>query len=224
MSCEDFSSLQRLLRVTAYILRAVNRFKTEGKSDPILPITLTPQEVAAAEKLWITHAQKDLVIQKDFYALRCQFVLFLDDKGLWRCGGLLQNADIPFAAKHPVLLPRKLPLTALIPRNAHQHVGHNGVKETLTELRQRYWVVRGQSLIRAIIHRCTTCKKHEGAPIVGPPPPPLPEFRQRRPCFHLYGCGFCWPPVCSKRVFRWQQECMDLYLLSHLSHPFGHCT
>ena len=170
MSCEDFSSLQRLLRVTAYILRAVNHFKAKGKPDPILPITLTPQEIAAAEKLWITHAQKDLVVQKDFDALRCQFGLFFDDKGLWRCGSWLQNADIPFAAKHPVLLPRKHPLTALIACNAHLHVDHNGVKETLTELRQRYWVVRGRSLIRAIIHRCTTCKKHEGAPIVGPPP------------------------------------------------------
>ena len=194
MSCEDFSSFQRLLRVTAYILRAVNRFKAKGKPDPILPITLTPQEIATAEKLWITHAQKDLVVQKDFDALRCQFGLFLDDKGLWRCGGRLQNADIPFAAKHPVLLPRKYSLTALIACNAHLHVDHNGVKETLTELRQRYWVVRGRSLIRAIIHRCTTCKKHEGAPVVGPPPPPLPEFRVKEdPAFTYTGVDFAGP-------------------------------
>ena len=155
---------------------------------------MTPQEIATAEKLWITHAQKDLVVQKDFDALRCQFGLFLDDKGLWRCGGRLQNADIPFAAKHPVLLPRKYSLTALIACNAHLHVDHNGVKETLTELRQRYWVVRGRSLIRAIIHRCTTCKKHEGAPVVGPPPPPLPEFRVKEdPAFTYTGVDFAGP-------------------------------
>ena len=46
-----------------------NRFKAKGKPDPILPITLTPQEIATMEKLWITHAQNDLVIQKDFDAL-----------------------------------------------------------------------------------------------------------------------------------------------------------
>jgi len=45
MSCEDFSSLQMLLRVTAYILRAVNRIKAKGKSDSNLPITLIHQEI-----------------------------------------------------------------------------------------------------------------------------------------------------------------------------------
>ena len=193
ISCADFSSLQRLLRVTAYVLRAVNSFKAKN-SDSNLPTILTPQEISTAEGHWITHAQKELVLQKDFDTLRCQFGLFLDDKGLWRCGGRLQNASIPFTAKHPVLLPRKHHFTALVVCDAHQRVSHNGVKETLTEVRQRYWVVRGRSLIRAIIHRCTTCKKHEGAPFDSPPPPPLPEFRIKEdPAFTYTGVDFAGP-------------------------------
>ena len=127
--------------------------------------------------------------RKTWSSLKCQFGLFLDDKGLWRCGGRLQNADIPFAAKHPVLLPRKHTLTALIAHNAHQRVGHNGVKETLTELRQRYWVVRGRSLIRAILDRCTTTSTSARIQSQG------------RPSFHLYRRRFCRSPVCSKRIF-----------------------
>ena len=193
ISCADFSSLQRLLRVTAYVLRAVNSFKAKN-SDSNLPTILTPQEISTAEGHWITHAQKELVLQKDFDTLRCQFGLFLDDKGLWRCGSRLQNASIPFTAKHPVLLPRKHHFTALVVCDAHQRVSHNGVKETLTEVRQRYWVVRGRSLIRAIIHRCTTCKKHEGAPFDSPPPPPLPEFRIKEdPAFTYTGVDFAGP-------------------------------
>ena len=147
MTCTDYSSFSKLLRVTAYVLRAVSYFKTKKKSDIKHSTTLTPQEIAAAEKLWVGHAQRELVLQKDFDALRNQFGLFLDNNGLWRCGGRLQNADIPFASKHPILLPRKHPFTALIVLDAHQRVGHNGVKETLTEVRQRYWVVRGRSLV-----------------------------------------------------------------------------
>ena len=193
VSCSNFSSLRRLIRVTAYVLRAVNRFKAK-ESDSNLPITLSPQEIAAAERLWITHAQNELVLQKDFETLRRQFGLFLDDKGLWRCGGRLQNADLPFSTKHPVLLPRKHPFTTLVVHDAHQRVGHNGVKETLTEVRQRYWVVKGRSFIRATIHRCTTCKKHEGSPFTGPPPPPLPEFRIKEdPAFTYTGVDFAGP-------------------------------
>ena len=194
ISCEDFSTLQRLLRVTAYVQRAVNHFKTRKASDPNHQITLTPPEIATAEMLWITHVQKELVLQKDFDILRSQFGLFLDDRGLWRCGGRLQNADMPFTAKHPVLLPRKHPFTALIIRDAHQRVRHNGVKETLTEIRRRYWIVKGRNLIKAIIHGCTVCKKHEGAPFDGPPPPPLPEFRiKENPAFTYTGADFAGP-------------------------------
>ena len=50
-------SLQRLLRVTAYVLKAVERFKSK-------PVVLTPQLVANSELLWITQVQKDLVQQR----------------------------------------------------------------------------------------------------------------------------------------------------------------
>ena len=104
MHCADFSSFRKLLRVTAYVQRAVDSFKAKRNSDSNLriPITLTPQEIANAERLWITNAQRELALQKDFAPLRHQFGLFLDDKGLWRCGGRLQNADLPFPAKHPI--------------------------------------------------------------------------------------------------------------------------
>ena len=193
MSCSDFSSLRRLIRVTAYVLRAVSRFKAKT-SNSNLPSTLTPQEIATAEKLWIVQAQHDLVLQKDFDSLKRQFGLFLDEKGLWRCSGRLQNADLPFTAKHPILLPRKHPYTSLLVDDAHRRVSHNGVKETLTEVRQRYWIVKGRSLVRAAIHRCVTCKKHEGSPFSGPPPPPLPEFRIKEdPAFTYTGVDFAGP-------------------------------
>ena len=157
---KDFSDLQRLLRVTAYVLRAVDRFKVKKNSHSIPPSELTPQEITAAELLWISHAQKELVFQGNFNILKHQLGLFLNDKGLWRCGGRLQNAEIPYSAKYPVLLPRSQQLTALVVRDAHLCVYHNGVKETLTEVRRRYWVIKGRSLTRAIVHRCTICKRY----------------------------------------------------------------
>ena len=106
--CEDFGDLQKLLRVTTYVLRAVERFKTKRSSRADRAKTLTPQEISASELLWVTHVQRELVQQKDFSTLRNQFRLYCDEKGLWRCGGRLQNADIPYAARHQILLPRIL--------------------------------------------------------------------------------------------------------------------
>ena len=41
-----------------------------------------------------------------------QFKLFTDDSGLLRCGGRLQNANMPFNMKYPILLPPKHHFTA----------------------------------------------------------------------------------------------------------------
>ena len=54
---------------------------------------------------------------------------------------------------------------------------HSGVKSTLTEVRSRYWIVKGRQFVRKIIFRCVRCRKHQAKPYQPPPPPPLPSFR-----------------------------------------------
>ena len=51
---------------------------------------------------------------------------------------------------------------------------HNGVKETLTGLRSKFWVVKGPQTVRKVISSCATCRKR---PYNAPPQPPLPDFR-----------------------------------------------
>jgi len=54
------------------------------------------------------------------------------------------EADLSHSSKHPALLCRDHPLVALIITNAHERVGHNGVCDTLTEIRSKYWIVKGR--------------------------------------------------------------------------------
>ena len=58
--------------------------------------------------------------------------------------------------------------------DCHKRVLHNGV---LTELRARFWVVKGRSVVKQIIRKCTICRRIEGLPYRPPKPPPLPRFR-----------------------------------------------
>ena len=193
MNLQDYSDFTRLRRVTAYVLRAVKRFKN-GSSSPTNSSSPTAEELGDAERLWITHAQTQLIQAKHFSTWQKQLDLFIDDKGLWRCGGRLHNADIPYGTKHPVLLPRDHRFTLMIVQDAHERVGHNGVRETLTEVRGKFWIVKGRSLVRSVIHRCVLCRRFEGAAYRAPPPPPLPEFRVREePPFTFTGVDFAGP-------------------------------
>lgn len=185
-----YSTLSRLIGVTVKVLRAVRRFKNmrTGKTNP----TMNPvEESQEAERLWVKSAQKTFT---DFKTLAKQFNLFKDEGGVWRCGGRLANAELPYAVKFPILLPRSHPITSLIVKQAHEHVIHNGVKETLTEIRSQYWIPRGRSLTRKIIHQCVTCRRFEGLPFKAPQPPPLPECRVKEtPAFSFTGVDFAGP-------------------------------
>ena len=80
----------------------------------------------------------------------------------------------------PILLLRDHPLTELLVLKAHARVFHNGVKETLTEVRAKYWILKGRWLVKQILHKCLVCRRFEGRPYSAPVPPPLPDFQVQR--------------------------------------------
>ena len=126
---------------------------------------------------------------------------------MWR------QATLPFETKHPVFLDSQHHLATLIVRDAHDKVQHNGVSETLAELRDNYWIVRGRSFVKKALHKCVTSRRFEGRPHYPPPPPPLPAFRvTEAPAFTYTGVDYV-GPLFIKSVNRIQGLDMPLYLL-----------
>jgi hypothetical protein len=151
-------------------------------------------EAEIAENIWFKQIQLDLQHHPSFENWRKQFGLFWDKNGIIRCMGRISKANLPDETKHPILLNAKSKLTELIVRESHNRVYHNGVKETLTELRSRFWIIRGRQFVRKVIHSCVICKKHEGKPYALPAAPPLPDFRiQQQPPFTSTGVDFAGP-------------------------------
>ena len=71
---------------------------------------------------------------------------------------------------------------------------HNGVKEILTELRTRFWVVRGSQIIRKMASKCVKCKRLGGKHYALPKTAPLPKFRvEETPAFTNTGIDFAGP-------------------------------
>ena len=194
IDCKRFSALSRLLRVTAQVLRAVEKFKNWKNHQGNTHSTVTLGQMTEARLLWVKDAQQSMSQKSDFESHKRQFNLFKDEKGVWRCEGRLSNAGVPYAVKNPILLPRSHPLTTLIVREAHERVFYNGIKETLTEIRRKYWILRVRSLTRQIIHRCVLCRRLEGMSFKPPPPSPLPTFRVKEdPAFTYTGIDFAGP-------------------------------
>lgn len=123
-----------------------------------------------------------------------QLGIFIDTEGLLRCRGRLQNTDLPFSTQFPLILPRESHFTMLIVRQAHEQVYHNGVKDTLAQVRSKYWIIRGRSLVKRLIGQCVICRRLEGLSYIAPPPPPLPPYRVREaPPFDCSGVDYAGP-------------------------------
>lgn len=91
-------------------------------------------------------------------------------------------------------------MTELIIRNCHTRVYHSGLRATLAELRSKYWIPRGHQSVKAILHQCSICKRHEGKAYSTPPTAELPHFRVRQEePFSKTGVDFA-GPLYIKRV------------------------
>ena len=92
------------------------------------------------------------------------------------------------------VLPSKHRSTNLIIQDVHSEIKHSGLKDTLTAIRERFWIPRDREAVRGILRKCVTCKKVEGVPYRPLPTPDLPMERvSLDPLFAHTGLDFLGP-------------------------------
>ena len=176
IDCKKFSRLDRLLTITALVLRFIRKLKSLGR-EALVPVDIPEEDIFKAEELWIRDIQTKLTSNTNFRNWEGECGVFPYPSGIFRCGGRLANAELSESEKHPALLDASHYFTLLIVGACHESVHHNGVKETLTELQSRFWIVHGRQVVKKILHGCTICHRLQGKPYSPPIPPALPSFR-----------------------------------------------
>ena len=213
---QRFSSWRRLLRVIAWILRLISRSKrarhqksqkTGKRQNDSLEKVLEPDEISNAERYWVRETQRER-FSEELTTLRAggsvlrssplwRLSPFVGSDGILRVGGRLEMSNLPYDAKHPVILPKKHYISKLVIAFIHNQGHHNlGVNFTLAELRQKYWIINGREEIKRWKRECNVCKlgrRRRGEQIMAP----LPEARLGTSlrCFALCGVDFAGPFV-----------------------------
>lgn len=136
-----------------------------------------------------------------------QLTPFLDNRGLLCVGGRLDNAQLPYETRHPVILPPRAVLTSLIIWKTHQDRAHASVDQTLQEVRQQYWVPKGRITVQRFLRPCLFCKRLNARPIQ-PIMADLPPFRleSHLPVFANTGVDYFGPveiKILRSRAKRW---------------------
>lgn len=139
MLLERFSSLQRLLRVVSYCLRFTWNCMMQGEFR--VNGNLTSDELEQVISCVVKLSQKD-TFKTEIHDLKnngfvsqksklLQLKPILDEKGIIRVGGRLTKSDLPYEARHPIILDNKCSLTKLIIIAEHERLLHAGPQAVL---------------------------------------------------------------------------------------------
>ena len=205
INADRFSSLDKLLRVTCYVIRFRNKLvellrnknkQRRSKRNTVnISDLLTADDLSKSKLLWVKAVQEDLSTdERKFKQLQKQLDLFCDENHLWRCGGRLQHADISYDIKFPYVLPKESRFTKLVVMNSHKEVKCNGAKETLNHMREEFWVTKARNYVKKIIKGCLRCIATEGKSYDYPKAPGLPDYRVKKDvCFSYTGIDYAGP-------------------------------
>lgn len=117
-----------------------------------------------------------------------------------------------YQTRNLALLPRDHHQTNLFIEQCHKKVHHGGVRETLTELRTRFWVSKGRQAVKQSIRKCVVCKRYEGTAYPAPVTAQLPSFRtQEAPPFAKVGVDFAGPLYVKKSDGQMQKVYIALF-------------
>ena len=209
----DFSRFDKIVRVLAWILRFFNNWRTKTKEKHEY---LIPEETRKATTILVKDIQqqefdeeidelsKNREVGKE--SKLYQFKPFLDENGILRIGGRLKNAPIPFDAKHQILIPNGH-IGKLIAEKFHRDYEHIGVNQTLSEVRQKYWILNGRVITKKVIRSCIKCQRFKSKPEI----PTMVDLLESRinldqPPFTNTGVDFFGPLLIKqgrKRLKRW---------------------
>jgi len=56
-------------------------------------------------------------------------------------------------------------------------VHHDGIRETLSAVRETHWIPQGRAAVKKIIRSCVVCQRFEGRPYLSPMMSDLPPER-----------------------------------------------
>ncbi|XP_076660338.1 uncharacterized protein LOC143363666 [Halictus rubicundus] len=201
---DRYSCIKRLRRVISYCLRFLPANRMTG------PISIKELERANEKIIQLTqaHAFSDEISDlKSKSGLNNKSKLrslnpFIDEKGILRVGGRLQNSDLEYERKHPILLPKGHHITDIIIRDIHIENYHSGLTATLYNVRQTYWPIDGKNTTRKILRNCVKCFR------VHPPTTnyvmgnlPATRVLETRP-FTNVGIDYCGPFFIKERRHR----------------------
>lgn len=187
--CKYFSSFKKTVRMIAWIYRFYNNVKNVNKN---LSRDLSLPEIDRAEIAILSLVQRESFKGEKDDKLK-QLRPIVDCHGLIRAKSGVAFRDDVYDFKFPIILPSDHPVVKMLIINAHNELLHAGTSLIMTNLRERFWILKSRKTIRNCIRNCVKCQRFK-AKRCETIPGILPSDRVRDACvFEIVGCDLAGP-------------------------------
>lgn len=161
---DNYSSWTTLCRVFAYCRRVKDNFlnKINKNVGPLSSEEIHNAMVFIIRNVQSNYYQAEMKCLKNNQQLSKHSKLLcfnpiMDKDNLIRVGGRIQNSQLNYSRKHPVIIPPKCHITNLIIRKHHLETLHGGTQLTLCHIRESFWIPNGRNTVRNQLAKCVRC-------------------------------------------------------------------
>ena len=167
---EHFSSYYRLKKAICWLVRIKNHLLKRPSTQ--MTNSVTVPEMKQAEVLVVKFVQLHAFPQ-EIHSIRNEAAVSKSSpisklspilqEDMLVVGGRLSYSSIAYAAKHPIILPHKNKVSQMIVEECH-NAAHLGTEWMLSQIRNKFWIIKARKLIKKVKYKCVTCKKLYGLP------------------------------------------------------------
>ena len=163
-----YSDRAKLIRAVAWIMKIKKTLKARTREAGKSSTKLTSLDLLFAEEEIIKSVQAKAFptelndLRQNVNVRPSSSISRLDPflkEGMIRVGGRLQNADLAYNAKHPIIMPSHEKYTEMLVQDVHERLGHAGRQHVLAHVRDRMWILKGNATVRRVLNACLFCKR-----------------------------------------------------------------
>lgn len=167
---EKISSLNKIVRITGYVFRAIELFKQKSKREKTTLGLLSQEELIKANTYWVKYTQAKTYadeiehlktnnrVEKTSELVRLSPLL--DSNSVLRARGRLANTSLAYDEKHPIIIPARSTMAKLLLQEAHQETLHGGIQLILHYVRTRYWIIGARRAATSLVKSCIRCIRY----------------------------------------------------------------
>lgn len=198
-----FSSLAKTLKAISYWRRVLQNLRLPKEKRKLYANNITPAEKDRSLIICIKQVQREN-FSEDIKQLKLKNSVpkksklrtlypFFDENGILRVGGRIDESEVTYDTKHPIVMPAKSHLTSLIVSDAHLKTFHGGPQAMLCYLKTKYWILRAKEIVKSHYRSCVKCLRYsrsKSTQLMGQ----IPDVRLKptRP-FKSSGCDYMGP-------------------------------